>query len=271
MRELREPIPITEPKLLVVEGHTAEVFFTAFLTEMDLANTQVIKPSDIDEVGELRGFLRALRAVIVFAQKMDLDEVAHNAEEDSYQSLRTALRSFSDQVGLADMQIQDFGGINELPGFLRALRITPGFAGVTSLGIIRDAEENPANAFQSVCSALRNAQFDVPGQPEVFVGTKPQVGVLILPDAMTSGMLETLCLRSVAGDPAIPCVEKYFECIRQRVPEEGLPKTMDKARVQAFLASRLDPEMHLGRAAQKRYWPWDSPVFGHVRKFLSDL
>ena len=38
-------------------------------------------------------------------------------------------------------QIQDFGGVGELRGFLEALVNSPGFGSVTSMGIVRDAEE----------------------------------------------------------------------------------------------------------------------------------
>jgi hypothetical protein len=173
-------------------------------------------------------------------------------------------------MGLTDVQTQDFGGISELRGFLKALRNMPGFlAQVTSLGIVRDAETNAAAAFQSVCSALSGANLAVPAQVMVPVGHSPQVSVLILPDAATPGMLETICFQAVGHDPVIECVEQYFECVEQRMGSR--PGNVDKARVQAFLASRPKPSLRLREAAHAGYWPWDSPTFDHVKQFLLAL
>ena len=48
-------------------------------------------------------------------------------------------------------------------------------------------------------------------------------------------------------------------------------KNVNKARVQAFLASRPKHVVHLGLAAYKGYWPWDDPAFDHVKQFLCTL
>jgi len=176
------------------------------------------------------------------------------------------------EMDLAEIQLQNFGGINDLRGFLKGLRRRSGFAQmVMSVGIVRDAECDPTSAFQSVCSALHGAELTVPSQIEKFEGSNPSVGILILPDAMTPGMLETLCLRSVADDPAMPCVNGYFNCVEQRLPCTELPRIMEKARVQAFLASRREPVSPSRWAAHKGYWPWDSPAFDHIKQFLREL
>lgn len=173
-------------------------------------------------------------------------------------------------MGLTDVQVQDFGGVDDLRGFLKAFRIAPGFAQeVTSLGIVRDAETDPVAAFQSVCSALEGANLAVPEQAMVPAGHSPRVNVFILPDATTPGMLETICLRAVDDDPAIECIAQYFECVEQRAG--SLPDNMHKARVQAFLASRPRPGLLLGQAAHASYWRLNSPAFDHVRRFVQGL
>ena len=50
-------------------------------------------------------------------------------------------------LGLAGVQVQNYGGINELGGFLKAFVMAPGFASVTDLGVVRDAE-GPAGAVE---------------------------------------------------------------------------------------------------------------------------
>ncbi len=129
---------------------------------------------------------------------------------------------------------------------MKAFSIAPGFAAtVESIGIVRDAESNPRGAFQSACSALRNAQLPVPPKPRAAAAGSPQVNVLILPDPATPGMLETLCLQAVAQDPVMPCVEEFFRCADQRgVSSPGNPW---KARAHAFLSSRPKPDLLIGR------------------------
>lgn len=173
------------------------------------------------------------------------------------------------QMGLADtVQTQDFGGVNELSSFLRTLPGTSGFRQVTSLGIVRDAENNAQSAFQSVCGSLKRAELSVPQQPMVGASGSPKVSVFVLPDCSSPGMLETLCLQSVETDPVMSCVAEYFECVEAN---GILPNNTDKARLHAFLASRNKPGLRLGEAAAKGYWPWDSPVFDPLRQFLRAL
>jgi len=173
-------------------------------------------------------------------------------------------------LGLADVQIQDFGGKDDLRGFLNAFSLAPGFAaGVKSLGIVRDAESDARAARQSVLDSLAAARLPCPAQAEVFAGDRPKVGVLILPDACAPGMLETLCIQSVSGDPVWPCVEDYLRCVAEKAGHA--PKPLDKARIQAFLASRERPGLLLGHAAQMGCFPWDNPAFERVKTFLRQM
>jgi len=178
--------------------------------------------------------------------------------------------AFMDVMGVTGIQIQNFGGVRELSVFLKALCIMPGFkAQVTSLGIVRDAETNPVAAFRSVCGALNGVGLPTPAQPLVPVGQSPRVCVLILPDAATPGMLETVLLRAVADDPAMECVDRYFRCVGQQTG--SLPANMPKAQIQAFLASRPRPGLLTGYAARAGYLGLDSPAYDDVRQFLQAL
>jgi len=178
-------------------------------------------------------------------------------------------RALLDHMGVTGVQAQNFGGVRELPGFLRALRNAPGFAQVISLGIVRDAETDAEAAFRSVCSALNGASLAVPTQAMVPTGHSPQVNVLILPDGTRPGMLETICLQAVGDDPVIECIDQYFECVGRRVG--SLPGNIHKARAQAFLASRHRAGLRLGEAALAGYWHLGSPAFDHVRRFVQAL
>ena len=101
---------------------------------------------------------------------------------------RNFFEAFIEHLSLANIQIQNFGGVSELGGFLRALVNAPGFQDVQCLGIVRDAETSAGGAFQSVQSALCNAKLSVPDSPAERTDTNPAVAVLILPGDNRQGI-----------------------------------------------------------------------------------
>ena len=102
--------------------------------------------------------------------------------------------AFTRHLGFQDTpQIQEFGGVDGLRGFLQGFVNSPGFDSVTSIGIVRDAEESAEAARQSVESSLRNAGLPAPGDPEA--GSTPAVQVLILPDGENQACWKRFCAR----------------------------------------------------------------------------
>ena len=212
-------------------------------------------------------------------------------------------------LGLVDVDIRDIMGKTKYRKNIEALPRLSGFGEVTSVGIVTDADKQPKGTFDSVCDALGAAGLPKPTAPLQPVGDAPQVMVMILPDGETPGMLEDLCLESVADDPAMSCVEEYFRCLEGRLEAGALPGNPSKARVRAFLAamewleeahfdhlqkhlgeylpdlpaapsvskvhtflaSRYKPDLDLGIAAKEGYWRLDHPAFAQVKQFLSTL
>jgi len=212
-------------------------------------------------------------------------------------------------LGLSDdIQIEELGGKAKPSAGIDAWMTAPGHEIITSVGVIIDADGDPSAAFQSVCRALEEVGLPRPTAVEQAVSDgNHQVVVMILPDGVKEGMLEDLCLESVADDPAMLCVDEYFECLEGRL--ETFPRNPSKARVRAFLtskelleeahfehlqrdlsellpefpdapsvakvhaflASRYKPNLDLGIAAEAGYWPFDHPSFERVRDFLSTL
>lgn len=172
-------------------------------------------------------------------------------------------------LGLLKIQVKDIGGKTQLKDRLKALVQTSGFTQVTSLGVVRDANDDHVAAFQSVCAALQNANLPVPERPWMAVGNEPKIVVLILPKENENGILEDLCLEAANSDPAMPCVNQYFECIKKQ--SLNPPSNLSKAMVHAFLASRPDPDLRLGEAAQKGYWPFEDDAFKQVKTFLQQF
>lgn len=178
--------------------------------------------------------------------------------------------ALAQQLGLHEgLQIYQTGGKYELPKVVAAVAASYGFRKVKRLGIIRDADEDPEAAFKSVVTALEKAKLPVPSKPREVTGSSPRVSVFILPAEDRQGALEDLCLEAVKEDPAMACVEGFFQCLETQGVSK--PTNIVKAKVQIFLASRPEPGKRLGHAAQAGYWPWDSQVFEPVKEFLRCL
>jgi len=183
-------------------------------------------------------------------------------EEDKF-----FFEAFNKYLGLERIQVVPLGK-TKLRTNLKTLLLTSGHENILSLAIVRDADLNAASAFQSICDALKAVDLPAPTRPLISTGQNPQVTVMILPQEGVNGMLEDLCLRSVTGDSATPCVDQYFECLQERnIP---LAQNMSKARVQVFLASKKKT-LRLGEAAQAGYWPFSDVAFAQVKSFLQQI
>ena len=134
--------------------------------------------------------------------------------------------AFAKHLTLTGIQIQDFGGVNDLGDFLEAFSTAPGFHKVDSVGIVRDAEkldetsvtgtrdaERGAplrreatrageSAFQSVCTALRNAGLPVPRSAIEKTVSRPVVSILIGQVAQSGAPVA----------PNQPCAASWLTC-----------------------------------------------------------
>ena len=179
---------------------------------------------------------------------------------------RNFFEAFVEHLSLANIQIQNFGGVYELRGFLRALVNAPDFQTVQSIGIVRDAETSAERAFQSVQSSLERARLPVPDSPAERTDTNPAVTVLILPGDNRQGMLETLLCESFADTSVDHCIDDFFKCV-ESLPDVSIERS-DKARAHAYLTTKPNPHFSVGVAAKNDYWDLNHSVFSTVRDFL---
>ena len=181
---------------------------------------------------------------------------------------RNFLDALCRHLDLTQVQIQNYGGVDELRSFLRGFVRMPDFRTVERLGIIRDAEASARAAFQSVQSSLEGADLPVPAAPNALAAGSPVVSTLVVPDA-GEGMLETILARSFAGAPEDACIEEFFECIKART-RRSLNRP-DKSRACAYLATTSSPQVSVGVAAQQGVWDFDHDAFSPLRSFLENL
>lgn len=168
-------------------------------------------------------------------------------------------------------------GQGNMRPFLKALSASPHFRAsvpgfehsVRALAIVLDAEKDAVATFQRVRDALVAADLPTPDKAGGVVEGALRVGVFLVPDNMSSGKIETLCLRSVEGDPAWVCLEVFFGCVRER--GGAVPENLDKAHAQAFLATRAQPDLPVGLAALEGYWDFAHPAFEPLVTFLRQV
>lgn len=169
-----------------------------------------------------------------------------------------------------NIEIRNFRSVTSLRPTLLDLAQTAEFQTLeTSVGIIRDGETDAVAARQSVDDALQAAGLTTPRNPPI------KTSVFVLPDNRTPGMLETLCMRAIDGEPtlaaAADCTRAFFACLNKNgVALPGEPK-MAKNRAQAYLATRLEVQLFPGQAAYRDHWPWHNSAFDALKQFLQAL
>ena len=82
-------------------------------------------------------------------------------------------------------------------------------------------------------------------------------------------MLETLLCRTFENTPLDGCIDDFFACVRERAGTA--PHRPEKSRAHAYIATRDDPHLSVGVAAQRGYWNLDHAAFDGVRLFLQSL
>ncbi len=175
---------------------------------------------------------------------------------------------------LEGIQIVDIGGSEQfrikLPLFMQA----ENFEMVRRIGFVRDAEANTASsAFQSICGILKKCGLPVPVNiGDIIQADAMQVGIHIMPDNASSGMLEDLCLKSVQDSPVYKCVDSFVECFAPTLtaPEKA-QFNPSKARAQAFLCTRTPICNSIGLAALKGHVDFSDACFDGIKDFLQRL
>ncbi len=181
-------------------------------------------------------------------------------------------RALARHCNISGIQLQPYGGRDNLKSYLNTFMSLGGFGSVETLAIVGDANSSLENATKRIQDVLREADLPVPDNSlhmKVSVDRKPRTCFLIIPHDSATGMLEDVCLKSVKGDPALECIEEYFACIdKSKIPG---PKNRAKARVHAFLASRPDPGLRLGEAADAKIWKFEADAFRPLKQLLNLL
>lgn len=180
--------------------------------------------------------------------------------------------------GATDIQVLDFGGVQnqDLPLYLRQLQMLSGFDEVQTLVVARDAERHADGAVQSMIAQLTNAGLPAPPAPFTFTDTPLRIAYMIFPGyapdgsgRLENGTLEDLCLRTIAGDPVMPCVEDFLQNVQ--ATGEPMPRP-HKSSLYSYLAGKQTlTGLKLGEAARVGAWPWDHSAFEPYRNVVREM
>ena len=192
-------------------------------------------------------------------------------------------QAMSRHWGITDVAVSSYNGKPNLGNDLSARVRGPGFQTVSSLGIVREADDSSRSAFDSVVGSLRRARLPTPDVPIAPIERDGlRISVLILPPDYEQGELENVCLEFIEISQEMQCVENYLTC--QNSLELGIASSqIAKARLHSYLAAgpiyaseggqldRRRPALRLGEAADAGVWDWASPAFAKIVSFLRSL
>lgn len=169
-------------------------------------------------------------------------------------------------IGRTDIEVRDYRGRDRLRNYLRGLRRSANFRSMKVIAITRDADGPVKDALRSLRDAVK--QVDLP-EPTTWTDAdspSPVIRIHIL--GADGEMLESLLNRTVAETQEAVCVDAFVKCVEDAGRRVRNPH---KTRAHAWIATQDHPEVSVGVAAQKNYWPLDHRALDDLRAFLRSL
>lgn len=174
------------------------------------------------------------------------------------------------------IEIMDFGGNEELSDFLAVLKGLDGFSDVLSLLIIRDAEQNAANAIQQIKGALERNDYAVPEVCGSWQTGKPETCFLLFPSFVSDeqpGTLENLGMSILAGDMADTILEEIGLFIRHLKNDFNIPfPHWFKSQLYTYFSvTDKFVTLKLGEAAKAGAFDWKHPDPNPLKACLTKM
>lgn len=129
-------------------------------------------------------------------------------------------------------------------------------AGKKSIGVIIDADDNPAGAVQAIKERLRSITGRELNESEWQEG-EPRLGFFVAPAADQRGQIETLAWNAFPQDGVHGDMKNAVDGYLATMETWGWkPKNADKGRIAAYLAAAHDEDARLGPGARGREVPF---------------
>ncbi len=144
-----------------------------------------------------------------------------------------------------------------------------------AIGILADANDDPAARWQAIASRLSEEGIAVPRERDpagtiIDTDDKPRVGIWLMPDNTSAGELEDFVAQMIPGaDPVWPLSRRYIAGIPAADRKFAAHKTL-RAQIHAWLAARKDPRQ-MGLAIHARDLDVDGPLCQKFVAWLTNL
>ena len=174
-----------------------------------------------------------------------------------------------------DVQIHVYEGKDSLFLELKTMRSVDGFDKVRNVAIVRDADQDPQGALQSVVGHWSRAFGDTVAAKRGDEWFTDKDGrrwaVWIMPETTHAGDLEELLWRCVPAGEHRTCIDQLMACLDKCDPIPFTSKT--KARLYSWLATQHDPlkELHAALNPRSGLFRRDDPVFTRFCELLDQL
>lgn len=140
-------------------------------------------------------------------------------------------------------EIIDKGGF---PALVDAIGPEIKASGRLAVGILADANDDPADRWQAIADRLRRTQVTPPARMETIGAIaegRPRVGIWLMPDNGSAGELEDFVAKLIPdGDPVWPRARSYIDDIPVAERKFAAGKVL-RSRVHAWLAARAEPRL----------------------------
>ncbi|MDA8162833.1 MAG: hypothetical protein M0022_08040 [Desulfobacteraceae bacterium] len=175
--------------------------------------------------------------------------------------------------GVDDVQVINFGGITELPKFLKTLSNLENYESVTTIAVARDAETDTSSAIQSVKKSFKEVKLPVPGKPFEFAGDNPRTAFMLFPGSdgqdIQSGTLEDLCLEIVKDTATFECVDQYIGCLKKNNQKI---ERLHKIKLHSYLAGKDEfTGLKIGEATKAGAWDWNHDRFKQFKNVIQAM
>lgn len=183
------------------------------------------------------------------------------------------------QLGIIDIQVMPIAGKTLLRENLEIVVKRPQFQDgkVVCLVVVRDADDNPAGAFQSVSDALVAYGLTPPAGPWMLAdGVVPRTGIVLMPALNSHGALEELLLQTVQADALATEANQYIQFAVDTLNVNGQrrpppPHRYGKAKIHAFLSTFEEPDKDPGKAALSGVWDFTHPALTPLLQILQQM
>jgi|HubBroStandDraft_5_1064220.scaffolds.fasta_scaffold180672_2 hypothetical protein len=169
--------------------------------------------------------------------------------------------------GLENFRVHNMTGKTSWNRRIGVIAKQPDFQqNVTSLGLLRDADDDPGAAWDSCIGALKFCSLPTPREALELAAGTPNTAIMVVPSRTRRGAVEELCMDSFP-EPRLACVDQYFGCLG----ENGVAPTHAKGRIQVYLAGLRDNPRDLVVACKKGLLDMGHPAFDELRGFIRAL